>query len=154
MNSSRFLLWCAVALVICSAVSMSQAALIISQYYEGASNNKWIEIYNAGSESVDLTAGAYRLGRWDNANREAWKTGTAPAGSIALSNSIAPNATYLVRNTSATLPAYATADLASGTLTFNGDDSVVLYTGATYAFANVVDAFGMTATQGLDRSFV
>ena len=139
------------------AVSAMEAmgGLIISQYYEGASNNKWIEIYNPGPGSVDLYAGGYRLGRWDNvANREAWKTGAAPGGSIVLSNTIAAGATYLVKNTSAALPAYATADLASGTMTFNGDDSVVLYTGSTYAFANVVDAFGMTASNGVDKSFV
>ncbi len=139
------------------AVSAMEAmgGLIISQYYEGASNNKWIEIYNPGPGSVDLYAGGYRLGLWANvANREAWKTGAAPGGVMVLSNSIAAGATYLVKNTSAALPAYAVADLTSGSLTFNGDDSVVLYTGTTYAFANVVDAFGMTASNGVDKSFV
>ncbi|HRT06184.1 MAG TPA: lamin tail domain-containing protein [Kiritimatiellia bacterium] len=128
--------------------------LIISQYYEGTSNNKWIEIYNPGSAAIDLAAGAYRLGRWDNANREAWKAGIAPSGSVALSNSIPAGGTYLIGNTSATNPAYAVAGQLSGVLTFTGDDSVVLYTGSTYAFANVVDAFGMTATNAMDRSFV
>lgn len=140
-----------------AAVAMSASGgLIISQYYEGASNNKWIEIYNPGPGSVDLIGGGYRLGRWDNANNEAWKAGTAPGNAIILSNSIAAGATYLVRHSSAVLPAYAAANQDSTQLTFNGNDSVVLYTGATYAFANVVDAFGLGVafSNATDRSYV
>ena len=154
MKRYAIVFWCLLILVVGSTLQADAAGLIISQYYEGTSNNKWIEIFNATGDAIDLAAGGYRLGQWSNANRELWKTGTAPSVSVALTNSIAANATYLVRHSSATNPAYATADLATSSLTFNGDDSVVLYTGSTYAFANVVDAIGMTATQGLDRSFV
>ena len=136
----------------------AMGGLIISQYYEGTANNKWIEIYNPGPGSVDLIGGGYRLGRWDNLNAEAWKTGTAPNGTIILTNvaSLAAGATYLVAHSSATNPAYATAQQPSGALTFNGNDSVVLYTGATYDFANVVDAFGMGVafSNATDRSYV
>ncbi|NCC93544.1 MAG: lamin tail domain-containing protein, partial [Opitutae bacterium] len=135
--------------------SSATGELIISQYYEGPGNNKWIEIYNPGSSAIDLGAGGYRLGRWDNANREAWKVGTAPNGTIILSNgTIAAGGTYLVANSSATNPAYAVANQLSGNITFTGDDSVVLYTGATYAYANVVDAFGMVTNAAQDKSFV
>lgn len=140
--------------LICMAASAARADLIISQYYEGASNDKWIEIFNTGASSVDLTASAIRLGLWSNANRELWKSGTAPSASITLSGTLAANSTYLIRNSSAALPAYATADVSSGSLTFNGDDSVVLYSGSTYAFANVLDAFGLTASTAADTSFV
>ena len=128
--------------------------LFISQYYEGLSNDKWIELYNAGTSNIDLSAGGYRLGIWANANRELWKSGNAPGSSIALTGTIAPNTAYLVKNSSAVLPSYATADLSSGSLTHNGDDSVVLYTGSTYAYANVVDAFGLTGNTAADKSFV
>jgi len=130
--------------------------LIISQYYEGASNNKWIEIYNPGSQAIDLPGGGYRLGQWNGANREGWKTGVAPSSSIALSNSIAAGGTFLIMNNSAVLPAYAVADQMGGTavMGFNGDDSLVLYTGATFDFANVVDAVGFTANTAADTSYV
>ena len=49
--------------------------------------------------------------------------------------------TYLVSH-GGQAPAYAVANVASNNLLFNGDDSVVLYTGSIYNFANVVDAFG------------
>jgi len=130
--------------------------LVISQYYEGASNDKWIEIYNPGPGAVDLAGGGYRLGLWANvANREGWKTGVAPNAQTNLSGSLAAGGTFLVKHGSAALPAYATADLMSSTVAnFNGDDSLVLYTGATFAFENVVDAFGMIGSNALNRSFV
>ena len=128
------------------------ASLIISQYYEGASSDKWIEIYNPGVAAVDLTAGSYRLGLWSNASREAWKSSTAPNSTAALTGSIAPGATLLLKNSAAALPAYASGT-AHTAVNFNGDDSVVLYTGAVFAFANVVDAFGALANSFADKSF-
>ena len=128
--------------------------LMISQYYEGASNDKWIELYNAGESTIDLGAGGYRLGIWANAAREGWKTSVAPSASIVLSNSIAAGDTYLVKHTDSANPTYAVGDIASGSLTPNGDDSVVLYTGETYDFANVVDAFGLTGSGYADKSYV
>ena len=144
----------AVTVTVTFQEASASGELIISQYYEGASNNKWIEIYNPGAVAIDLAAGGYRIGLWANANREAWKTGTAPSSSTALSNSVPAGGTYLIKNSSAALPAYAVADITSGAMTFTGDDSVVLYTGSTYSYANVVDAFGMTGTNAMDKSFV
>ena len=131
----------------------ASGALIISQYYEGTSNNKWIEIYNPGSMAIDLQAAGYRLGSWNNTNREGWKIATSADLTVVLSNSISAGGTYLVRHGSATNPAYATANQIA-TWAFNGDDSVVLYTGSTYAVASIADVFGMTATNAQDRSFV
>jgi hypothetical protein len=131
-----------------------EPTLIISQYYEGAGNNKWIELFNPGNEPVDLGAAGYRLGLWQNAAREGWKSGSAPAIATVLSGTIAPGATYLVSHGEAVVPAYAAANVASNGMLFNGDDSVVLYTGATYNFANVVDAFGLTGNTAANCSYV
>ena len=128
--------------------------LIISQYYEGTSNNKWIEIYNPGATAIDLVAGGYRLAQFSNTNREAWKTDGVANLTVVLSNSIAAGGTYLVSHTSATNPAYAVAGQKAG-LVHNGDDTTVLYTGSSYAFANVVDVMGWTADSGAsDKSYV
>lgn len=131
-----------------------EPTLILSQYYEGAGDNKWIELFNPGTEPVDLAASGYRLGLWQNAGRAGWKSGTAPAIAIVLTGTIAPGSTYLVSHGLSTIPAYASANIASNGLVFNGDDSVVLYTGAAYAFVNVVDAFGLTSNAAANCSFV
>ncbi len=133
----------------------ADGGLIISQYYEGSSNNKWIELYNASPNSIDLTSGVYRVGLWSNADRESWKTGSVPNASAPLTGVVAPGATFVIRHGSATLPGYANADQTNSfVIAFNGDDSVVIYRGATYSFTNVVDAIGFTGNDGQDASFV
>ena len=146
----------AVTVTVTFMEAATSRALIISQYYEGARFDKWIEIYNPGSVAIDLAGGEFYLGLWANINnRELWKTGGAPSFSMALTGSIPPGGTYLLSHLQAALPTYATAAQAnSQVINFNADDSVVLYTGATYAFANVVDAFGMTASNAMNTSFV
>ena len=41
------------------AEAPSAANLFFSEYAEGSSNNKYVEIYNASSETVDLSGYAY-----------------------------------------------------------------------------------------------
>jgi predicted extracellular nuclease len=135
----------------------ANAALIISQYYEGANSDKFIEIFNTGPNSVDLGAAEIRVGLWSNANRELWKTSVTPGNNLPLTGTLAANSSYLIRNTGAAAPPYAVsgANLDNiNVINFNGDDSVVLYSGATYSFANVIDAFGVTANSFVDTSYV
>lgn len=151
----RALCWTSALLVCLGMAPDASAGIIISQYYEGASNNKFIEIYNPGPSSVDLAAGAYKLSIFSNDNREAWKTDGTSSGTVTLVGSLAAGATHTISHSSAAAPAYAVpADQTSGSLGFNGDDSVVLWAGATYAFTNVVDAFGLTTTGFADTSYV
>jgi len=74
---------------------------------------------------------------------------------------IAPGGYFLYSNSSAVLPSYVVADVKNTTtINFNGNDSVALYTGTTFATANLVDAIGFTNTggtgagEGVDKSFV
>jgi len=149
---------CSVASFLVLAVFMSSASasIIISQYYEGSSFNKYIELHNAGSSAVDLDADEYNLSHWSNAAREDWKTGGSPTDTQALSGVIPAGGTYLVAHTQASDPSYALPADASGLggVNFNGDDSSVLWTGTTYSFASVVDAFGVTGSGFSNTSFV
>ena len=43
------------------AASAAPTDLFISEYVEGSSNNKAIELYNGTGAPVDLTAGGYQL---------------------------------------------------------------------------------------------
>jgi methionine-rich copper-binding protein CopC len=142
----------------------AESPVIISQYYEGTSNNKFIEIANVGGTSLTLTG--YSLVLWANADAEGWKNANtyAPsAGSILdLSTvTLAPGQVYVVANSGALLPiAAASANITSNITFFNGNDSVVLHltgTGVTINDpASVVDAVSFTnsGNEGVDKSFV
>src|SRR6476620_11191244 len=57
--------------------------LFISEYVEGSSNNKAIEIYNPGTAAVDLAASGYALKQYSNGSPSAGLT-------IPLTGSVAP----------------------------------------------------------------
>jgi predicted extracellular nuclease len=139
-----------------AAVS-SQGAVLITQYYEGPSTNKWIEITNTGTTSVDLATLNYKLGLYTNASAEGYKTGLAPSQTLSLNGSLASGASFLYGNTGNTTPSYATATVSSNSvINFNGNDSIVLWTGTTFTTSSIVDAIGFTnsGNEGVDKSFV
>ncbi|MFM1771494.1 MAG: hypothetical protein RLZZ71_636, partial [Bacteroidota bacterium] len=107
--------------------------LFISEYVEGNSNNKYIEIYNGTGLTVDLSL--YELGIAAN--------GSATPTYSAMSGSLVNGATIVYKNSSAalTLPEGVTA-ITSGACNFNGDDAIVLHkVGA--AATTFVDVFGV-----------
>jgi hypothetical protein len=104
--------------------------LIISEYVEGTSNNKAIELYNGTGQIINLTS--YTL--------ETYFNGSSTPTKLALPNfELANNSTYVIANSSsaAGLTSKANLTTSSAALTFNGDDAVVLKKGAT-----VVDSIG------------
>lgn len=111
------------------SVLPGQAAVIISEYVEGASNNKALEITNLGDSAIEL--GDYRLKFFFN--------GSATAGlTIPLNGvSLAAGDSYVVAHASAFADTLAVADQTNGSGWFNGDDAVVLYLGSA-----VVDSIG------------
>jgi hypothetical protein len=69
-----------------AATGTARADVFISEYVEGASNDKAIELYNSGPDSVDLASGGYALSVFFNGNTSAAThialTGTLPAGDV------------------------------------------------------------------------
>ncbi|MEZ5001690.1 MAG: HYR domain-containing protein [Chitinophagales bacterium] len=112
------------------AVEVTIADLFISQYIEGSGNNKCIEIFNGTGASVDLGAGNYNLLIYFNGS-------TSPGQDIALSGVIAAGDVFVICNSSATSTFTALADQTSGSVSFNGDDAVVLEKGGS-----PIDIFG------------
>jgi len=143
-------------------ITRAESPVIITQYYEGVSNNKFIEIANVGGTSLTLTG--YSLVLWSNADAEGWKnTNTYTTTSILdLSTvTLAPGQVYVVANSQSVSPIPATSANAQSTITyFNGNDSVVLhYTGGGLTIndpASVVDAVSFTnsGNEGADKAFV
>ncbi len=91
--------------------------LFISEYIEGSSNNKAVEIFNGTGAPVDLSA--YAIRRYDNGS-------SSVGGTIVLSGTLADGDVFVVANTSANAAILAQADMTSGSLGFNGNDVVAL----------------------------
>lgn len=105
--------------------------LIISEYVEGSSNNKYLEIYNGTGATVDLSS--YKIKLYPNAATSAFNT-------QALTGTLPNNACLVFKNSSATLtlPEGVTAT-ASTTTNFNGNDAIAIVKGDPEVF---VDIFG------------
>jgi predicted extracellular nuclease len=119
--------------ILLSGQSVRAAAptdLFFSEYIEGSSNNKALEIYNGTGAAIDLDAGDYSIQMYFNGNSSAGLT-------IDLTGTIANGDVYIVAQSSAAASILAQADQTSGAGWFNGDDAILLRQGTT-----VLDAIG------------
>ncbi|CAM3063651.1 ExeM/NucH family extracellular endonuclease [Pseudoalteromonas distincta] len=116
------------ALVIASLSAPASADLIISEYVEGSSNNKAIELYNNSSSALALDQ--YSLNLYVNGK-------TTIQSTLDLSGTLAANSTLIIVNSSSNDDLKGKADLEHSVANFNGDDALVLIQGST-----VVDSFG------------
>lgn len=98
--------------------SSSNATLLLSEYIEGSSYNKALEIYNAG-ETVDFSLQNYVVDIYVNG-------ATAPRYSISLTGMLEAQDTYVLAHTSAQPAIVSFADVLTGSLNFNGDDAITL----------------------------
>ena len=112
-----------------TAASAAPTDLFISEYVEGSSNNKAIELFNGTGAAVDLAAGGYQLQLYFN--------GSTTATTIALTGSVAAGDAFVFASASAGAAILAQADQTSGASLFNGDDAIVLRRGTT-----VLDSIG------------
>ncbi len=96
------------------------AGLFFSEYVEGSSNNKALEIANFTGASVSLAG--YAIKRQTNGSG-AWSAG------LNLSGTLANSEVYVIANNSATNTIKNVADLISGSsvMTFNGNDPIGLF---------------------------
>ena len=122
------------ALAICGVSTIAQAAdnLIISEYVEGSSFNKAVELYNPTRSDIDLSQ--YQLQFYFNGNSTA-------NTNIALSGMLAPGKTYVIADDDAQPEMLAVTDLISHASFFNGDDALVL----TQA-GRVIDSLGQVGS--------
>ncbi len=91
--------------------------LFISEYIEGSSNNKALEIFNGTGSPVDLSV--YEV--WIISNGGNWAEKT-----ISLSGTVNDGDVYVVANSSADAAILNEADLTTGSASWNGDDAVGL----------------------------
>ena len=111
-------------------IDADAADVFISEYIEGSSNNKAIEIYNGTGTAVDLAADGYNVQTFFN--------GSVTAGlTVNLTGVVASGDVFVLAQNSANAAILAQADQTNGAGWFNGDDAIVLRKGTT-----IVDVIG------------
>ena len=92
--------------------------LLISEYVEGSSNNKYLEIFNGTGTPITLTGQNYVVEVYANGSN-------FPTSSITLAGTIPAGDVFVLAHSSATVWS-GTPDQSSGSLNYNGDDAVAL----------------------------
>ena len=110
----------------------AHAELLISEYVEGSSNNKAIEIYNPDGIEADL--GVYKIEQYNNG-------ASTPTASFALSGKLAPGAVHVMAH-STLASALGTRVNQTAAFSFNGDDALTLTRSGV-----VVDRIGQVGYQ-------
>lgn len=106
------------------------AGLFFSEYVEGSSNNKALELFNGTGAAINLAASGYRV--------EFYFNGSATPGTIIpLTGAVANGDVYVLADEDAAAPILSAADQIDVANFFNGDDAVVLKQGST-----VIDVIG------------
>jgi uncharacterized protein len=113
-----------------SAGGAAPTELFFSEYVEGTSNNKALEIYNGTGAAVDLVAGGYNVQMFFNGNG-------SPGLTINLVGTVAAGDVFVLAQALAHPDILAQADQTNGSGWYNGDDAVVLRRGTT-----VIDVIG------------
>ncbi len=130
--------FCAVSLEGCegdtveACASLAASNLLISEYLEGTGNNKYLELFNATCDTVDLAD--YVLKAYHNGVN-------VPTYTISLTGTLAPNTAYVIANTNATIWS-GTPDLIINNLAFNGNDALELYNTVTLTTADIFGSIG------------
>jgi predicted extracellular nuclease len=118
----------ALACAMAATAAPTSADLYFSEYVEGSSYNKALEIFNGTGSTVDLSA--YEVAVYFN--------GSTTAGStINLQGTLHDGGVHVLSHSSASEEILAVADQTHGSNWFNGDDAVVLMYGG-----NAVDVIG------------
>lgn len=100
-----------------TALVVNCGDLFISEYIEGSSNNKAIEIYNPTALPINLAT--YDLAYYFNGS-------ATVSGTFALSGTIPAYGTHVVSNSGASAAILALSNQTTGGMTFNGDDAIAL----------------------------
>ncbi|PKR77220.1 hypothetical protein CEY16_10800 [Halalkalibacillus sediminis] len=116
--------------------------LIISEYIEGSSYNKALELYNGSGETIDLSE--YTIVNFTNGASQDPEDGTA--NSLQLEGQLETGKTFVIVNSRAGENLLNKADLSgsSSALNFNGDDAIAIFKNydESSRSGNVIDSIG------------
>ncbi len=110
--------------------------LFFSEYGEGSSNNKWIEIYNPTAAAINLKD--YSIRMFNNGSADAHETNKVDWTEDTM---IAAGGTYVIYNAGVDDAVKNKGQLSSTVTYYNGDDAVALYKGS-----DIIDLIGVIGT--------
>lgn len=113
--------------------------LLFSEYIEGTSFNKAIEIFNPTTTVIDLSF--YEVNLFSNGS-------ATPTSSFALTGMLNPNDVFVIANPQADPAILAIADATSGVINFNGDDAFQLYNPFQVYAVDVIGQIGSQPSSG------
>ncbi|HWM89936.1 MAG TPA: lamin tail domain-containing protein [Thermoanaerobaculia bacterium] len=119
-------------LALTAPVAANAADLFFSEYIEGSSNNKALEIYNGTGAAIDLGLAGYNVQMFFNGNPASTLT-------INLTGVVADGDVFVLAQSASNATILAVADQTNGSGWFNGDDAIVLRKGTTF-----IDSIGQT----------
>ena len=102
-----------------AGIAQAQTGIYFSEYIEGSSNNKAIEIYNGTNEPIDMSR--VRVERYNNGST------TISGGPYYYTAMLAAGDVYVIGNPSAVQAILDVSDETSDLTYYNGDDVLLLF---------------------------
>lgn len=135
----------------------AQSQVIISQYYEGTSVNKWIELTNLSGNPINTASPQLQLALYSisgDVGNINFSSTTTPSQKVNLNMTIPAYGSVLIGNSSngqevTYIPANSAAQYSSSVINFNGNDGVALLDASNV----ILDAFGQ-GVNAKDVSYV
>ncbi|MCG8322909.1 MAG: hypothetical protein MI921_25635 [Cytophagales bacterium] len=130
------------------------AQIIISQYYEGDVNDKFLEITNVSGVLIDQANSRFFICVFSNENA-ADPLGKKPGLSTRIEVNLLPGETVTYKNPLAVNPSHAAHEGIGALIgAFNGNDVLVITTSKDEtAWQNRIDVIGHSGDWGIDKSF-
>ncbi len=127
--------------------AQAQDGLFISEIADPGDEytGRFIELFNAGSETVDFGTTVMYLTRQSN--------GGTTWGTVQLTGTVAPGRTYVIGGSAFESHYGFAPDLVTGILTGNGDDPYSLYIGGNHETGSLHDIYGETNTDGTGEAW-
>ncbi len=114
-----------------ASTSLCAVDLLFSEYLEGSSNNKYLEIYNGTGAPVNLSD--YKVNLFSNGS-------TTSTQELLMSGTLNNGDVYVIKNSAATL--YNGTATISNVTFFNGDDAVALTKISTGNYVDILGRIG------------
>ncbi|MGH2681827.1 MAG: lamin tail domain-containing protein [Actinomycetota bacterium] len=117
--AGAFLALVTAAVLLPGPAEAAPGELFLSEYVEGTSNNRALEVFNGTGEAVDLSAGGYNVQIYTNG-------GVSPAFLVFLAGTVPAGDVFVLASAFADMAIISRANQLTTAFPFGGDDAVVL----------------------------